>query len=49
MGIQFDKITAGRVILIQNKKNGKVNVSSWTTKKISRVCRSVKSAETRAL
>ena len=50
-GNQFDKIrsTAGRVILIQNKKTGKVNVSSWKTKKIGRVCRSVKSAETRAL
>ena len=40
-GNQSDKIrsTAGRVILLEN----------WKTKKIGRVCRSVKSAETRAL
>ena len=50
-GNQGDKIrsTAGRVILIENKKTGKVSVASWKTKKIGRVCRSVKSAETRAL
>ena len=50
-GNQTDKIrsTAGRVILIQNKKTGSVSVASWKTKKIARVCRSVKSAETRAL
>jgi hypothetical protein len=50
-GNQSDKIrsTAGRVILLENKKTGRVNVASWKTKKISRVCRSVKSAETRAL
>ena len=48
---QLDKVrsTAGRIILIQNKKKGSVNVVSWKTKKIGRVCRSVKSAETRAL
>jgi hypothetical protein len=48
-GNQADKIrsTAGRVI--ENKKTGKVSVASWKTKKIGRVCRSVKSAETRAL
>ena len=50
-GNQADKIrsTAGRVILIENKKTGSVSVASWKTKKIGRVCRSVKSAETRAL
>ena len=31
------------------KHTGSVNVVSWKTKKIARVCRSVRSAETRAL
>ena len=35
--------------MIENSKSGKVNVVSWKTKKIQRVCRSVKAAETRAL
>ena len=50
-GNQSDKIrsTAGRVVLIENKRTGMVSVASWKTKKIGRVCRSVKSAETRAL
>ena len=50
-GNQNDKVrsTAGRVILIENNKTGKVSLVSWKTKKIGRVCRSVKSAETRAL
>jgi hypothetical protein len=50
-GNQSDKVrsTAGRVILLENRKSGVVNVASWKTKKIGRVCRSVKSAETRAL
>ena len=50
-GNQNDKIrsTAGRVILLENSKTGKVSLASWKTKKIGRVCRSVKSAETRAL
>ena len=50
-GNQNDKIrsTAGRVILIENNRTGKVSLASWKTKKIARVCRSVKSAETRAL
>ena len=50
-GNQNDKIrsTAGRVILLQNSKTGKVSLASWKTKKIGHVCRSVKSAETRAL
>ena len=50
-GNQADKVrsTAGRVILIENKKTGLLSVVSWKTKKIGRVCRSVKSAETRAL
>ena len=45
-GNQNDKIrsTAGRVILIGNKTTGKVSLASWKTKKIGRVCRSVKSA-----
>ena len=48
---QEDKIrsTGGRVIFIENTKTGRVNILSWKTKKIARVCRSVKSAETRAL
>ena len=46
-----DKIrsTEGRVILLCNEKSGDVNVCSWKTKKIARVCRSVKAAETRSL
>ena len=50
-GNQMDRVrsTAGRVVLIENKKTGMVSVASWKTKKIGRVCRSVKSAETRAL
>ena len=50
-GNQLDKIrsTSGRVILLENKKTGVIDVASWKTKKIARVCRSVKSAETRAL
>ena len=35
--------------MLENLSEGKVNIISWKTKKISRVCRSVKSAETRAL
>ena len=41
--------TEGRVVLICNEETGLVNVAAWKTKKIARVCRSVKSAETRAL
>ena len=41
--------TAGRITLLENVKTERVNVISWKTKKIQRVCRSVKSAETRAL
>ena len=41
--------TEGRVVLLQNDEKGSVNISGWKTKKISRVCRSVKAAETRAL
>ena len=43
------KSTAGRVILLGNPKENVANIISWKTKKISRVCRSVKTAETRAL
>ena len=39
----------GRVVLLENPSNGLANIVSWKVKKISRVCRSVKSAETRAL
>ena len=48
---QDDKLrsTAGRVIFVENIYTEKVNLISWKTKKITRVCRSVKSAETRAL
>ena len=41
--------TEGRVVLLENPKTGIANVVSWKVKKIPRVCRSVKSAETRAL
>ena len=41
--------TEGKVVLIENPKTGLANVVSWKVKKIPRVCRSVKSAETRAL
>ena len=41
--------TAGRVIILENKNKQRMNVASWKTKKIARVCRSVKGAETRAL
>lgn len=41
--------TEGRVILLENEKSDKSNVFSWKTKKISRICRSVKGAETRAM
>ena len=41
--------TEGRVILLENKLTNKSNMFSWKTKKIARICRSVKGAETRAL
>ena len=41
--------TDGRVVLVENTKNGLANIVSWKVKKIPLVCRSVKSAETRAL
>ena len=41
--------TEGRVVLLENPRTGLANVVSWKVKKIPRVCRSVKSAETRAL
>ena len=41
--------TEGRVVLLENEASGKSNLFSWKTKKISRICRSVKGAETRAL
>ena len=41
--------TGGRVVLLENKATASVNIASWKTKKIARVCRSVKGAETRAL
>ena len=40
------KSTEGRVLVLENSK---CNVFSWKTKKIARICRSVKGAETRAL
>ena len=48
---QPDKVrsTAGRVVLLENRRTGRACITSWKTKKIGRVCRSVKSAETRAL
>ena len=41
--------TEGRVLLLESKSSCKANIFSWKTKKIARVCRSVKGAETRAL
>ena len=41
--------TEGRVLLLENKQTNKTNLFSWKTKKISRICRSVKAAETRSL
>lgn len=48
---QDDKLrsTEGRVLLLENKHSSKSNLFSWKTKKISRICRSVKGAETRSL
>ena len=48
---QDDKLrsTEGRVLLLENKDSSKSNLFSWKTKKISRICRSVKGAETRSL
>ena len=41
--------TEGRVLLLENADSRKVNLFSWKTKKITRICRSVKGAETRSL
>ena len=41
--------TEERVVLVENPKTGLTYIVSWKVKKIPRVCRSVKSAETRAL
>ena len=41
--------TEGRVLMMESRRSSKTNIFSWKTKKISRVCRSVKGAETRAL
>ena len=41
--------TEGRVVMLSNNETGLVNIASWKTKKIVRVCRSAKAAETRAL
>ena len=41
--------TAGKLVLLEHPDSGKGNVISWKTRKIQRVCRSVKAAETRAL
>ena len=48
---QDDKLrsTEGRVILLEGKDSRKSNIFSWKTKKITRICRSVKAAETRSL
>ena len=35
--------------MLENEDSGKVNLFSWKTKKISRICRSVKAGEARAL
>ena len=41
--------TEGRVLLLENNQTRKSNLFSWKTKKIPRICRSVKAAETRSL
>ena len=41
--------TEGRLLLLENKHSSKYNLFSWKTKKISRICLSVKGAETRSL
>ena len=41
--------TAGKVLVMEDSISGKQNLISWKTKKISRICRYVKAAETRAL
>ena len=41
--------TEGKVNMVENMKSGRMNVIAWKTKKIPRVCRSAKAAETRAL
>jgi hypothetical protein len=48
---QDDKLksTEGRVLLLESQTSKKFNLFSWKTKKISRICRSVKAAETRAM
>ena len=43
------KSTEGRVLVLESIKSSKCTVFSWKTKRISRICRSVKAAETRAL
>ena len=43
------KSTEGRVLVLENSRSSKCNVFSWKTKRIARICRSVKAAETRAL
>ena len=48
-GGEPQKTVAGRVIMIENSRTERVNVVSWRSKKIARVCRSIKAAETRAL
>ena len=41
--------TEGRVILVESSVTEKTAVLAWKTKKIPRICRSVKAAETRSL
>ena len=41
--------TEGRGVVLGNADSRKVSIFTWNTKKISRICRSVKGAETRAL
>ena len=43
------RYTEGRVLLLESSQTNKSNLFSWKTKKISRICRSVKAAETRSL
>ena len=48
---QNDKLksTEGRFLVLENAQSSKCNAFSWKTKKIARICCSVKGAETRAL
>ena len=41
--------TEGIVLMLESKVSSKANIFLWKTKKISKICRSVKAAKTRSL